>query len=380
VSDHLLDRILFVQVANPGAYPPLIHAAMLTADAGWEVTFLSAPIAGDALAFPEHPRIRLQAIRARPSHIVRRLDYALFTAAAMRIALRLRPRIVYASDPLGAGPGLVAARLAGAKLVYHEHDSPYPEGLHPLLLRLRAAAARSARLVVLPNEERARLARAELGCPADRWCTVRNVPRRAEIVMKAKSAGPPLVLHYHGSICPERLPETVVVAVRQLQGQVRLRIAGYEAPSARGYVRRLLGDGPADRGGTVEFIGAVPQRSDLLEKAAEADVGLALMPRSSGDRNMQHMVGASNKPFDYMAVGLAMLVSDLPDWQRMYVEQRFAIACDPDDVGSVSAALRWLIDHPDERRAMGSAARARIERDWNYDTEFKPVLELLVAK
>ena len=91
-----------------------------------------------------------------------KLNYALYATAAARLALRLRPDVVYASDPLGAGPGLLAARLAGATLVYHEHDSPSPGMLHPILARSRAAAARAARLIVFPNEERARFAQSEL--------------------------------------------------------------------------------------------------------------------------------------------------------------------------------------------------------------------------
>ena len=162
-------------------------------------------------------------------------------AAAARLALRLRPDVVYASDPLGAGPGLLAARLAGATLVYHEHDSPSPGMLHPVLARSRAAAARSARLIVFPNEERARVAQSELRFSDDRLHIVWNVPRRAELVSSAATAEPPLIVYYHGSITPERLPETVALAVRRMAGRVRLRIAGYEAPSARGYVRHLVG-------------------------------------------------------------------------------------------------------------------------------------------
>ncbi len=98
-----------------------------------------------------------------------------------RLALRLRPDIVYASDPLGAVPGLLAARLARARLVYHEHDSPAPGSLRPSLARSRAAAARRAELVIFPNEARARIAQAELGYPADRLRIVWNMPRRAEL-------------------------------------------------------------------------------------------------------------------------------------------------------------------------------------------------------
>src|SRR5262249_29261612 len=160
-------------------------------------------------------------------------------AAAARLALRLRPNIVYASDPLGAGPGLLAARLSGAGLIYHEHDSPSPGMLHPGLAWSRAAAARAARLVVFPNEDRAHLAQSELRFSDERLHIMWNVPRHAELASSAARAESPLIVYYHGSISPERLPETVALAVRRMAGQARLCIAGYEAPGAQGYVRHL---------------------------------------------------------------------------------------------------------------------------------------------
>ena len=108
-------RVLFVQATEPAAYPPLIHASSLMAQAGWDVTFLSAPIEGDRLELPHHPRIALRAISPRPSHVMGKAAYARYATAAARLALRLRPDVVYVSDPLGAGPGLFAARLARAR-------------------------------------------------------------------------------------------------------------------------------------------------------------------------------------------------------------------------------------------------------------------------
>src|SRR5262245_59132561 len=103
-----------------------MHASTLMGNAGWEVTFLSAPIADNRLDMPLHPRVAVRGVRARPSHAISKLSYVHYATAAARLALRLRPDVVYASDPLGAGPGLLAARLAAATLVYHEHDSPSP--------------------------------------------------------------------------------------------------------------------------------------------------------------------------------------------------------------------------------------------------------------
>ena len=206
-----------------------------------------------------------------------------------------------------------------------------------------------------------------------------NVPRRAELASSAATAEPPLIVYYHGSITPERLPETVAFAVRRMAGRVRLRIAGYEAPSARGYVRHLVGsDTGAAADAPIEYIGMVPPRADLLKEAARAHIGLcahALSIRATS--TCSHMTGASNKPFDYMAAGLALLVSDLPDWKTMFVDPGFGLACDPTDADSLSAALGWFIDHPEARRAMAARARNKIEAEWNYDTQFRAILESL---
>jgi len=372
-------RILFLQATDPANYPPLMHASMLMAEAGWEVTFLSAPVFDWPIALPSHPHVNVRTIRPRPSHVMRSFDYALYTANSAKLALRLRPDVVYASDSLGAGPGLLAASLVGAVLVYHEHDSPRLGSLNRIVAQLRKTTARSARLVVFPNEARARLAQSELAFSDDKLRIVWNVPRRQEIVPSAATTDSPLIIYYHGGITPERLPETVALAVRRMAGRVLLRIAGYEAPGAHGYVKHLMGyqDGAKEQV-LIEYVGSLPQRADLLAEAARAHVGLSLIPLNSGDDiNMSHMAGASNKPFDYMAAGLALLVSDLPDWTRMFVEPGFGLACDPADLDSLSVALTWFIDHPEGRRAMVARARNKIEAEWNYDKQFRDVLKYL---
>jgi glycosyltransferase involved in cell wall biosynthesis len=371
-------RVLFIQATDPAGYPPLIHASSLMAETGWEVTFLSAPFEGHRLELPRHPRIAVRAIPTRPSHVWGKAAYVRYAAAAARLALGLRPDVVYASDPLGAGPALLAAQLARARLVYHEHDSPTAGSLRPSLARARAVAARRAGLVIFPSEARARIARAELGFAADRLQVVWNMPRRAELPPLGSQSDAPLIVYYHGSITPDRLPLSVVEAVWRLRDRACLRIAGYEAPGAAGYVRRLLELGGGNNSGAVvDYAGQVPGRADLVATAARAHVGLALVPHNGSDVNLRHMTGASNKPFDYMAAGLALLVSDRPDWRDMFVAPGFARACDPSDPTSIAAALTWFIDHPAERRAMGASGRARIEAEWNYDSAFAPVMSIL---
>lgn len=371
-------RVLFLQCTNAGQYPPILNSSRLLARAGWHVTVLSSPSVDTVgLTVPSGPDIRHISTPLRRQNAVRPVDYAIYGATAIATAARVRPHFIYASDPLAALPALLASKISGAAIVYHEHDSPVPGAARSWIARWRAEVVRAARLIVFPNEARARIAQAELGFSSDRLRVVWNVPRRGEFPALAPSDDEILRLHYHGNISPMLVPEGIVEAVRRLDGRVRLRVAGYEAPSARGYVRRLLDLGRgSDNQPLVEFLGQVP-RGRLLSEAATAHIGLATMPRMSQDVNVRHMVGASNKVFDYMAAGLPLLVSDLADWQDTFVARGFGRACDPDDPGSVAAELSWFVENAAERRAMAARNRVKVETDWNYDTAFAKVLDVL---
>jgi glycosyltransferase involved in cell wall biosynthesis len=172
---------------------------------------------------------------------------------------------------------------------------------------------------------------------------------------------------------------TVVEALASLPPNVELHIAGYETVGASDYVARLRTHsselGVSSR---VKFLGAIPQRADLLRACRNAHVGLALMPTRSEDLNEQAMTGASNKPFDYLACGLALLVSELPDWKEMFVTPDLARECDPQNAQSIASSLRWFVEDPRETAAMGERGRERITAEWNYETQFAPVKNALV--
>jgi spore maturation protein CgeB len=119
------------------------------------------------------------------------------------------------------------------------------------------------------------------------------------------------------------------------------------------------------------------QRS--LAHCAQATVGLAFMPKRSSDINMVAMTGASNKPFDYMACGLGLIVSDLPEWRTMFVKPGHAVACDPEVPASIARAIAWFVEHPREAAEMRARGRLKIMAEWNYEAQFEPVLGLMEA-
>ena len=263
-------------------------------------------------------------------------------------------------------------------MLYHEHDSPDGAAgrFQKMILRARKQLARRADCCVLPNEARIQRFQAETGTPRQPLC-VWNCPAVQEAAQPHGPANGPLILLYHGSIVPDRLPLAAVNALAFLPGNVSLRVVGYETAGSLGYIAKLRE--LADRLGVsarLEVTGAMP-RAQMMEWCRRSHVGLSFMPLRATEVNQLTMTGASNKAFDYLACGLPLLGSDLPDWRAMYVDAGYALACDPQDAKSIARAVRRFLDDPDLARSMGEKGRQRILADWNYETCFEPVLDRL---
>lgn len=374
-------RILFIQATDATSYPPVLSAAMVLHDARHSVRLLNAPIASRPLGFPEGWSIPVDAIPARPSDIMGALDYARYLFAALRIAAIWRPQWIYASDPIGCLPAIVAAWVCGARIIYHEHDSPDSElALNRLFRWARRRVFGTARLVVFPSESRARAVLAGSRVQPREWLTVWNVPRRSEIPPTSRRPSESLRLYYHGSINPDRLPMAVIEALASFGGRITLDIAGYETASGKGHVQSLqLLAGRLGVGECVRYVGQVTGHDALLRAAARCDVGLALMPMKSDDVNMRHMAGASNKPFDYLAAGLDLVVSDLEEWRELFVDQDLAIAVDPSSPAGLVDAFGRLERRAGDRAARAERARAMIHERWNYEVLFAPVRRAIEA-
>ena len=82
------------------------------------------------------------------------------------------------------------------------------------------------------------------------------------------------------------------------------------------------------------------------------------------------------KTFEYMASGMAVVSSDIPLWRELVEETGCGICVDPRDIGSVSEAVRYLADHPDEAAEMGRNGRHWTETKYNWAHEEKKLLAL----
>jgi glycosyltransferase involved in cell wall biosynthesis len=415
--------MFYLQYTNPANYPPLEHSGLILLEAGWDVRYfgIQSEGASSKLTFPEALAGHVRLWQRSPPGMKQKLHFAAFIFAALWRALLQRPTWVYCSDTMSCPAALLIGRLTRCKVLYHEHDSPdtgekliaetlkteilkkqnrerkaesgkqTPKkngAFQRFLLWTRKRVGRKADLVVLPNEKRLEKFVQTTGRKKRSLC-VFNCPRREEvreakaeigmleIAVSSQGSSGKLRLVFVGSINRDRLPLAVLEAMRRFPGRVHLTVIGYETVGSKNYVAEFLQRANSlDLQADVEFLGALP-RFDIFAPISNCMVGLAFMPLLGGDMNMANMTGASNKPFDYLACGLALLVSDLPDWKTMFVEPGYGLACNPDDADSITAQLRWFLEHPAETRQMGKGGRQRILEKWNYERQFASVMTVL---
>lgn len=243
-----------------------------------------------------------------------------------------------------------------------------------LILKARHWISRCSDVIVLPNADRAEAFRNKNGIlvsPMIVW----NCPAKAEILECRRGECGHERIFYHGSINPLRLPMSVLGALLLLPHGTVFRFAGYSTEGHKDYIPFFLKEAKRlGLSGRVTYLGAFSSRKALLPMCAQADIGLAFMPMLSPDINMVTMVGASNKVFDYMACGLGVIVSALPEWKEAFIEPGLAVGCNPEHPQEIATAVSWFANNPEKFAIMRQRGRKRLLSEWNYEKQFEKVL------
>jgi glycosyltransferase involved in cell wall biosynthesis len=376
--------VLYLQFTDPARYPPLEYSARILRNSGWNVWFFGIRAKGNQrTSFGLGLDKFVQLLDAPSPGWRQKLFYFRYIISTAKVAFLLRPDWVYASDSMAAPAGCLL-KLFGFRVIYHEHDTP-SNGRGSLMIQMiagfRRFLAKKADLNVLPQEERARLFREDTGTRQPIHC-LWNCPMVEDLGKKIKSPrnpNLPLGVYFHGSLNLNMVPLTLIEGARRSGVPVRLRVVGYETVGSVGTCE-CLRDAAADAGPLValELPGAF-SRHELSAQMDSMHIGWMAYRSDSGNINLTHLAGASNKAFDYLAAGMPLLVGDKRDWIENFVVAGFARTCDPNDPDSIAAALCWFYNHPMETAAMGARGREKIIEDWNYEARFRPTLELMLS-
>jgi glycosyltransferase involved in cell wall biosynthesis len=288
-------------------------------------------------------------------------------ASIARGAHAERPDAVHANDIATLIPGWVAARLSGARLVYDTHEYavgvPYRKAVWAWLAATieRLLIGRCDAVITVSDGIAERL--------QDRYglrekpTVVRNVPDlpppgEAPDLRREMGIGEaPLVLH-QGAVAEGRGGGNLVRAVAEMDS-AHLLFLGADGAFAESL--RELGVS-AGLDGRLHFHPPV-QLEELLSYTRQADVGVSMLE----DTCENHRLALPNKLFEYLAAGLPVVVSDLPEMRRLVIERGVGWVTDsgnPDDIARVLAeALGERDDEALHERVRAAAA----ELNWAHE-------------
>lgn len=313
---------------------------------------------------------------------LRRVRIFLMLRSHRRNALRQAPAadIYHGMAYMGIGVALAIGKRHGGKVLYDSRD-------------IYMVAANLAKL---RGPAKWLLARAERRWAqhADRVLTV-NVPYAEELARRFDVSMPLVVMNcsyrftppeprerrfhdalglapetrvvlYQGGFSPERGIEELVQAIHGVPNAV-LVCMGY------GILEPRLRDWAAspEHAGKLFLLPAVDP-TEVIPWVACADVvGTLFQPTT-----LNHRLSTPNKFLEAMAAGVPVVASDDPGTGPITRETGCGIAVNPTDIGAITAALRTILDAPEEeRRAWKERALAAAHGTYNWETQVQGLLK-----
>jgi len=273
---------------------------------------------------------------------------------------RLGVRIVHGTDFVTNFLGLLAARLAGARMVVSRVDLGHERpGFGPLHRRVEKLVAARADVVCANAAAVARLCIAEEGCAPDRVAVVRNgIDLRRFDQLAARAPDGPVpdggpVVAVVANLWPVKDHRTLVEAaalVRRRIPDVRFALVG-DGPE-RGYLERRIGE--LGLGDAVRLLGTRYDVPAILARAA----AFCLPSRAEG---------LSNAIMEAMAAGLPVVATDAGGNAELVQHGGTGFVVPVGDAGGMAGRLVELLSDRGLARGMGHRGRAAAERELSLD-------------
>ncbi len=170
---------------------------------------------------------------------------------------------------------------------------------------------------------------------------------------------------YLGVMSPIRGLREVIEAFAPVAGEHpdwRLVLAGEARPASFADEMRALARqrGIEDR---VAFLAWVPYE-EKERLSAQASIGVVTyLPYSNNTSCLP------NKLFDYMLMGLPVVASNFPLYREIVEPERCGLIVDPTRPEEITEAMVYLVEHPDEARAMGERGLAAVRQRYHWGQE-----------
>ena len=299
----------------------------------------------------------------------------------LRRAARVDADLYIAHNPQALPVAARAAELTGALLAFDAEDdhlgelTPQRMGtLEYQLLELleRRYASRCAYITAASEGIADQMRKRYPGVPV---ATIHNTFPLAEAngttgAPRDRQGSVPSLYWFSQTVGLDRGLQDVIVAARLVDSPMQLHLRGHVSDDVRSTLSAIAAKSPLLH---LYFHPQVPP-NDLLSRAAEHDIGLALEQPVNENRE----ICVTNKLFLYLTVGLAVagtstrgqsrILAAIPDAGFLYPPGRTDV---------LAAGLRQWVIHPEALAAAKAAARRAARDRWNWEQESAALLALV---
>ena len=325
--------------AHPRGFEPVIGSLEIS---GGNLADFRALGLGEPHLFP------IRGSLARPNTAVQVLRIA-------RLIRRRGVRIVHGTDFVTNFLGLLAARLAGARMVVNRVDLGHERpGFGPLRRRVEKLVSARADVVCANAEAVARLCISQEGCSPERVVVVRNgIDLRRFDELAARAAEGPVpeggpIVAVVANLWPVKDHRTLIEAAALVQRRI---------PDVR---FALVGDGP-ERDHLQRRIGELGLRDAVHLLGTRYDVP-AILARSSAFCLPSRAEGLSNAIMEAMAAALPVVATDAGGNAELVRHGSTGFVVPIGDAASMAARLVDVLSDPRLARQMGRRGRAVADR------------------
>lgn len=300
-----------------------------------------------------------------------------FSKKVYQAALTLDADIYQFHDPELLPWGL-KLKKRGKKVIFDSHENyslqmrgkPYLSGWASSILaavyqKYEYAVVRKLDAIIYPCTFQGKLPYKGV---CHRVAVLDNVPSLEEVYDQYQGREHPLSgpMCYFGSLSPARCVTEIIESA--VNTGMPLLLAGNFSSDTYQRECLTLMEGHEH----IQWLGRL-SRLEIIPLLKKASVGLC------PEKNILQYNTVDNlatKSYEYMAMGLPVIVADYPFIRKVMAEYRYGIPVDPDSTESISQAIRYLLDHPEEASQMGENGRKAIKERFNWELEQEKLFAL----
>jgi len=379
-------RLLITIYANPDYYPPTVYAVRILS-CYFAIHILCRNMDEPIQQWPSE--VTIERIGAYASVDEKEgagagtklIEYAKFVARTRALIKQTEPAIVYSYDPYAFVASLLG-RIGGRStpLIFHLHELWDTQGLpwnslQKWIVKAALTGTKSADAVVFPEKYRSRYwlqaagdSRAPIIVPncADTSCFAEPADWNATIARRYKARE----VVYVGSTGVSNGHLEALRAIAIADSGISLRVIGIFRPEFEASFKTLARElGITER---IRLDGWIAH-DEVAARASGSSMGLSLYKPVT--KNLEYMGSASNKLFEYAAMGLPVVVPDRASYRDFFGAAEWVTYADVEKPESIACAINSIFADGERYVAMSRAARRAFEEQYNYERAFAPALD-----